>query len=77
MLSRPDGILKFIRRNYKTGTDTACGKRCFCWKNGLFCVMVCGQFQGEECSNKSKSSIIDDIDEDSNRNVFDAFASFW
>ena len=39
--------------------------------------MVCGQFQGEECSNKSKSSIIDDIDEDSNRNVFDAFASFW
>ena len=39
--------------------------------------MVCSQCQGEECSNKSKSSIIDDIDGDNDRNVFDAFASFW
>ena len=31
-------------------------------KNGLFCVMACSQCQGEECSNESKSSIIDGID---------------
>ena len=31
-------------------------------KNGLLFVTACGQCQGEECSNVSKSSIIDDID---------------
>ena len=30
-------------------------------KNRLFCVMACGQYQGEECLNESNSSIIDDI----------------
>ena len=39
--------------------------------------MVYGQYHGEERSNKSKSSIIDDIDGDNDRNAFDAFASFW
>ena len=39
--------------------------------------MVCGQCQGEECSNELKSSIIDDIDGYNDRNVFDTFARFW
>ena len=39
--------------------------------------MVCDQCQGEEWSNESKSLIIDDIDGRNDRNVFDAFASFW
>ena len=75
MFPRPDSILRFIRCNCKTGTDAACGKRCSCQKNGLLCVMVCGQCHGEEFSDKSNSSIICDIDEDNNRNVFDAIAS--
>ena len=45
-------------------------------QNELFCVMVCGQCHREECSNKSKSSIIYDIDEDNDCNVFDAIANF-
>ena len=76
-LPGPDSILKFIRCNCKTGTNEACGKRCYCRKNGLFRVMACGQCHGEECSSKSKSSIIDDIDEGNDCNVLDAFASFW
>ena len=67
--------LKLIRCNWKTSTNAACGKRCSCRTYGLFCVMVCCQCQGE-CSNKSKSLIIDDIDEDNDCNVFDAAASF-
>ena len=39
--------------------------------------MVYGQCHGEKCSNKSKSSILDDIDGGNDRNAFDAFASFW
>ena len=39
--------------------------------------MACGQCQGEECSNESKSLIIDDIDGYIDRNPFDAFARFW
>ena len=76
MLPRRESFLKLIRCNCETGTDAACGKRCSCRKNGLFCAMVCGQCHGEECSNKSKSSIIHDIDEDNDCNVFDAIASF-
>ena len=72
----PDRILKFIRCNCKTGTDAVHKKRCSCRKNRLFCVMICSQYQAEEYSNKSKSSIIDDIDKDNDRNVFDAFPSF-
>ena len=75
MLPGPDSI-KFIRCNCKTGTDAACKKKCSCRKNRLFCVMVCSQCHGEKCSNKSKSSIIYDIDGDNDRNVFDAIASF-
>ena len=45
-------------------------------QNELFCVMVCGQCHREECSNKSKSLIIYDIDEDNDCNVFDAIANF-
>ena len=71
-----DSPLKFIRCNCKTGTDALCGKRCSCRKNGLFCVTVCGQCHGEEFSNKSEISINYDIDEDNDRNVFDAIASF-
>ena len=77
MLPQLDSILKVIRCKCKTGSDAAYAKKCSCRKNGLFCVMACGQCQGEECSNKSKSSIIDDIDGYNDRNVFDAFASFW
>ena len=77
MFPELDSILKFIRCNCKTGTDTACRKRCSSQKNGFYCIMVCGQCQGEECSNESKSLIIDDIDGGNDRNVFDAFASFW
>ena len=77
MVPRLDSILKVIRCKCKTGTDAACGKRCPCQKNGLFCVMACGQCQGEECSNESKSLIIDDIDGYIDRNPFDAFARFW
>ena len=76
MLPEPDSILKFIRCNCKTGTNVACHKRSSCRKNGLFCVMVCDQYHREECSNKRKCSIIYDIDEDNDRNVFDAIASF-
>ena len=61
MLSQLDSILEVIRCECKTGTDAACRKRWSCRKNGLFCEMVCGQCQGEEYSNESKSSIIDDI----------------
>ena len=75
--SRLQSILKVIRCKCKTGTDAACRKRCSCRKNGLFCVMACGQYQEEECSNESNSSIIDDMNGYNNRNVFDAFASFW
>ena len=64
VLLRLDSILKFIRCNYQTGTDAACGKRCSGRKYGLFCVMVCGLCHGEECSNKSKSLIKYYIDED-------------
>ena len=39
--------------------------------------MASSQCQGEECSNESKSSIIDKIDRDNAHNAFDAFASFW
>ena len=66
---------KLIRCNWETGADAACQKRCSCRTNGFFCVMVCYQCHGE-CSNKSKSLIIDDIDEDNDCNVFDAAASF-
>ena len=38
--------------------------------------MVCSESQGEECSNKSKSYIIGDMDGDNDYNAFDAFASF-
>ena len=76
MLPGRESFLKLIRCNCETGTDAACGKRCSCRKNGLFCAMVCGQCHGEECSNKSKSSIIYDLDEDNDFNVFDAIASF-
>ena len=75
--SRLEGILKVIRCKCKSGTDTACQKRCSCRKNGLFCVMACGQYQEEECSNESNSLIIDDINGCNDRNVFDAFASLW
>ena len=80
MLPGLDSILKWIRCNYKTGTDAACAKECSSRKNGVFCVMVYGQCHGEKCSNKSKSSILDDIDGidgGNDRNAFDAFASFW
>ena len=77
MLPGLDSILKFIRCSCKTGTDAVCRKICSCRKNGFFCVMVCGQCQEEECSNKSKTLIKDDIDGDNDRNAFDAFASFW
>ena len=77
MLPRLDSILKFIRCKCKTVTDAACGKRCSCQKNGLFCVIACGQCQAEECSNESKSLIKDDIDGYHDRNASDAFASFW
>ena len=40
-------------------------------------ILTCGQCQREECSNDSKSSIIDHIDRYNDRNAFDAFASFW
>ena len=46
-------------------------------KKRLFFVMACGQCQGGECFNESKSSIIDDIDGYNDRNTFDAFVSFW
>ena len=46
MLHWPDSLLKFIRCNYKTGTDAASGKRCY-RKNEWFCVIVCGQCDGE------------------------------
>ena len=37
-----------------------------------------GSWEKEEgCSNKSKSSIIDDIHGDNDRDAFDTFASFW
>ena len=39
--------------------------------------MVCCQCPGEECSNGSKSSIINNIDGGNDGNAFDAFASFW
>ena len=58
MFPGPDSTLKFIRCNSKTGTDAAWGKRYSCQKNLLFCVMVCGLFHGEKCSNKSKSLIM-------------------
>ena len=58
MLPRLSNFLKVKRSKCKTGTDVACGKRCSCQKNGLFCVMDRVQCQGEECSNESKSSII-------------------
>ena len=77
MLPGLDSVLKFIWCNCETGIDAACGKRCSCRKNGLFCVMVCSQCQGGECPNKSKSSIIDDRDGDNYHNALDAFASFW
>ena len=76
MLPGPDSILKFIRCNCKTSTDVTCEKRCSCQKNGLFCVMVCGQFHREEYSNKWKSSVIYNIHKNNDRNVFDAIASF-
>ena len=76
MVPKQNSIIKFIKCNWKTRTDAACRERYSNQKNGFFCIMVCGQCQGEECSNKSKSSIIDDIYEASDRNVFDAFASF-
>ena len=59
------------------GTDAACGKRYSCRKNGLTCQMVSGQYHREKCSNKLKISIIDDIEEDNDRNVFDATASLF
>ena len=77
MLPRLDSILKVIKCMCKTGTDSACGKRCSSRKNGLFCEMACGQCQEEECSYGSKSSIIDDKDAYNDCNAFDAFASFW
>ena len=62
MLPQLDSILKVIRCKCETGTDAACGKRCFCRENGLSCAMAWSQCQGEECSSSSKSSIIRDID---------------
>ena len=58
MLPGLDSILNFIRCNCKTRTDAACGERCSCQRIELFCVIVCGQCHGEECSNKSKSLIM-------------------
>ena len=77
MLPQLDSILKVIRCKCKACTDAACAKKFSSRKNGLFCIMSCSQCQGEECSNESKSSIIDDIDGYNDRNAFDAFASFW
>ena len=76
MLPRLDSILKVNRCKCKTVTDAACAKRCSCQKNKLFCVIACGQCQGEGCSNESKSLIKDDIDGYHDRNVFDALQVF-
>ena len=70
MLPGLDSILKFIRCTCKMGTDAAYKKRSSCQKNGSW-------EKEEGCSNKSKSSIIDDIHGDNDCDAFDTFASFW
>jgi hypothetical protein len=75
----PEFLLNCIRCNCKTTSKNTCGTLlCSCRKNGLSCVVTCGDCRGESCNNMSEADPVleDDIFEDGeefNRNIFDIF----
>jgi len=74
----PENILKFIRCNCKVSTKNPCGtKVCSCKKNGLKCVVACGNCHGQQCNN-SESIIYDDDNESDydDANIFDILEDF-
>lgn len=75
----PDWLLQVVRCNCKIDTRRPCGSRsCSCRKNGLNCVPACGGCHGQDCENEA-TPIWDSenlIHDDTERNIFDTFASF-
>ena len=71
----PDDLLKFVRCKCKLTSKNPCSTNCSCKKNGLYCVLACGDCRGDGCQNEDPNkndmvNICDDIDD---RNIFDLF----
>ncbi|KAJ8043553.1 hypothetical protein HOLleu_10691 [Holothuria leucospilota] len=66
-------VLKYIRCNCKTTTNTPCSsKACTCVNNGLKCVAACGGCRGQFCENVTAGN---ELIADSNDNIAeDAFS---
>ena len=48
----PENVLKFVRYNCKMTSRNTCGTQlCSCQRNGLKCVVACGDCRGEGCNN--------------------------
>ena len=48
----PGNILKFVRCKCKVSSKNTCGtNNCLCRRNGLKCVVACGDCRGQQCNN--------------------------
>lgn len=78
----PEELLKFVRCKCKLETKKPCSSNCSCRKNGLHCVVACGNCRGEGCTNEAPKlenddeKDNDDMTEAYERNIFDVINDF-
>ena len=61
----PPNLLKYIHCKCKISSKNTCGTQaCSCRKNGLSCILACGDCRGKVCQNRLVVADVDVIDED-------------
>ena len=72
----PADLLKFVRYNCKLTSKNPCLTNCSCKKDGLHCVVACGNCRGDGCQNEAPKFGINETQNDEvdyDRNIFDIF----
>ena len=54
----PNSILKVVRCNCKAASNQCGTSRCSCRKNGLNCMLTCGECQGEDCEKREVLKVL-------------------